>query len=136
MNYWLVKSEPEAFSWDHLVRDGKTEWTGVRNFAARNFLKAMKKDDLVMFYHSVTGKEIVGIAKVSEEQYPDPSAETSEWVAVDIVPDQPLKNPVKLSNIKGDPRLKEFPLVRIGRLSVMPVSKEEWKILMQMSEKA
>jgi len=136
MNYWLVKSEPEAFSWDQLVKDGETVWSGVRNYTARNNLKAMEKGDLVLFYHSVTGKEIVGIAKVSRVAYPDPTADSVAWVATDIQPVKPLKHPVPLTAIKEDARFKDFSLVRQGRLSVMPVDKELYDAILAMSQKA
>ena len=135
MNYWLVKSEPEAFSWDQLVKDGETIWSGVRNYTARNNLKEMKKGDLVLFYHSVTGKEIVGIAKVSREAYPDPTIDDDRWVATDIQPVKPLKYPVPLTAIKEDARFKDFGLVRQGRLSVMPVEKELYDAILAMSQK-
>jgi len=133
MNYWLVKSEPSAYGWDQLVKDKKTTWDGVRNYAARTHLKAMKKGDEVLFYHSNEGTEIVGIAKVDKESYQDPTTEDSNWVAVDLKPYKKLKNPVSLTQVKADKRLKEMPLVRIGRLSVQPVTEKEWKIIMELA---
>src|SRR5580698_943538 len=120
MNYWLVKSEPEAYSWSQLVKDGRTAWTGVRNYAARNNLRAMKKGDLVFFYHSVEEKSAVGLARVEKEAYSDPTADEGDWSAVDLVPVKALVKPVTLAQIKADKILCEMPLVRIGRLSVSP----------------
>jgi predicted RNA-binding protein with PUA-like domain len=133
MNYWLVKSEPATYSWDHLVKDKKTVWSGVRNYAARIHLRAMKKNDEVLFYHSNEGMEIVGIAKVDKEAYQDPTTDDDKWVSVDIKFYKKLKKPVSLLQIKEDKRLKEMALVRIGRLSVQPVSEKEWKIIMEMA---
>src|SRR4051812_5149368 len=115
MNYWLVKQEPEAYSWDNFVKDGKTAWTGVRNFQARNNLRAMKRGDTVLFYHSVTDKQVVGIARVEKEAYTDPSAEEGDWSCVDLVPVKALKRPVTLEQIKTDKSLKEIPLVKQSR---------------------
>ena len=134
MNYWLVKSEPEAYSWSQLVKDGKTAWTGVRNFAARNNLRAMKKGDLVFFYHSGEGKEVVGIAKVAKENYPDPTAKEGEWSCVDLVPMKALKQPVNLGEIKADKVLREMKIVKQGRLSVTPVGEEQFKQLLVLGE--
>ena len=131
MNYWLVKSEPSTYSWEQFVKDKKTTWDGVRNYAARIHLRAMKKGDEVLYYHSNEGMEIVGIAKVDKEAYQDPTTEDTNWVAVDLKPYKKLKNPVSLSHVKADKRLKEMALVRIGRLSVQPVSEKEWKIIME-----
>ena len=131
-NYWLVKQEPEAYSWDDFVKDGKTDWTGVRNFQARNNLKAMKKGDKVLFYHSVTGKEVVGIAKVSKEGFPDPLDE--KWVAVELVPDKKLKKPVGLADIKANLALANIKLVRQSQLSVMRLSKDEFEEILSMSK--
>ncbi|MBA2250942.1 MAG: EVE domain-containing protein [Chitinophagaceae bacterium] len=133
MAYWLVKSEPSAFSWDQLVKDKKTSWEGVRNYAARIHLKAMKKNDEVLFYHSNEGMEIIGIAKVIKEFYQDPTTTDINWVTVDLKPYKKLKHPVALTQIKADKRLKEMALVRIGRLSVQPVSEKEWQIIMEMA---
>ena len=133
MNYWLVKSEPATYGWDQLVKDKKTTWDGVRNFAARIHLRAMKKGDEVLFYHSNEGMEIVGIAKVDKEAYQDPTTEDTNWVAVDLKPSKKLKKPVSLADIKADKRLKDMALVRIGRLSVQPVTEKEWKMIMEMA---
>jgi len=133
MSYWLVKSEPEAYGWEQLEKDKQTDWTGVRNFAARNHLKAMKKGDEVLFYHSNVGLEIVGIAKVSKEAYHDPTSDEATWVAVELKPYKKLKRPVSLDAIKKEKRLKEMALVRIGRLSVQPVTDKEWNVIMEMA---
>jgi len=135
MNYWLVKSEPEAYSWSQLVKDGKTAWTGVRNFQARNNLRAMKKGDSVFFYHSVTGKEVVGVAKVAREAYPDPTAKEGDWSCVDLVPDAPLAKPVSLEFIKGDKFLRDLPLVRLGRISVTEVPGPQARRLLELGAK-
>ena len=132
MNYWMVKQEPEAYSWGDFVKDGKTDWTGVRNFQARNNLKAMKKGDKVLFYHSVTGKEVVGIAEVSKEAFPDPTDE--KWVATELKPVKPLKKPVTLAQIKGNLALANIKLVRQSQLSVMPLSKDEYEEIISMSK--
>ncbi len=132
MNYWMVKQEPEAYSWDDFVKDGKTDWTGVRNFQARNNLKAMKKGDKVLFYHSVTGKEVVGIAKVSKENFPDPTDE--KWFAVELVPDKKLKKPVGLADIKANLALANIGLLRQSQLSVMPLTKDEFEEIISMSK--
>lgn len=133
MNYWLIKSEPFKYSWDTFVKDGVTFWDGVRNYAARNNLKAMKKGDQVFWYHSNEGLEIVGIAKVFKEFYQDPTTEDEAWVVVDVKPFKKLKKPVSLANIKNDKRLQNMALVRLGRLSVQPVTPEEWEVVMEMS---
>lgn len=132
-NYWLVKQEPEAYSWSDFVKDGKTAWTGVRNFQARNNLRAMKKGDLVMFYHSVSDKQVVGIAKVDKEFYPDPTAEEGDWSVVDLVPVKPLKIFVSLEQIKADATLKDMPLVRQSRLSVTPLNEAQFKRLLELA---
>jgi predicted RNA-binding protein with PUA-like domain len=132
MNYWLVKSEPSTFSWDDLVRDKKTVWDGVRNFQARNNLKAMKKGDLVFFYHSNEDKAIVGTAKILKEAYPEPK--DNNWIAVDIAPDKKLKNPVSLAQIKSDKRLANMVLVKSSRLSVQPVKADEFDLILALSE--
>ncbi len=119
--HWLAKQEPSAYSWEQFVADGKTAWTGVRNFQARKNLNAMRKGDRVLFYHSVVGKEIVGIARVDKEAYPDPTATEGQWVCVDLVPEQPLKRPVTLEELKAHPTLSGIPLIRQSRLSVMPL---------------
>lgn len=126
MNYWLIKSEPSAYSWEQLQKDKKTSWTGVRNYAARNNLRAMKKGDLCFFYHSNEGLHIVGIAKVAKEFYQDPTTEEVAWVCVDVEPYKTLKKPVELSELKKDKLLKEMQFVKIGRLSVSVVKKEEF----------
>src|SRR5215469_3456190 len=133
MNYWLVKQEPESYSWSDFVKDGKTAWTGVRNFAARLNLRAMKKGDAVFYYHSGTGKEIVGLAKVAKEAYPDPTATEGDWSSVDLVAEKALKKPVGLEAIKVDKILKEMKLVKIGRLSVSPVTKEQFDRVLELS---
>jgi predicted RNA-binding protein with PUA-like domain len=133
MAYWLVKTEPSVYGWDHLVKDKKTSWDGVRNYAARNHLKAMKKGDEVLFYHSNEGMEIVGIARVDKEFYQDPTTTDNNWVVVDLKPLMKLKNPVSLTKIKSDKRLEEMALVRLGRLSVQPVTEKEWKIIMELA---
>lgn len=130
--YWLVKQEPATFSWTTLVRDGRTDWTGVRNFQARNHLRAMKKGDSVLFYHSGEEKQIVGLARVEKEAYPDPTAEEGDWSAVDIVPLKPLKKPVTLQQIKADKILKEMPLVRQSRLSVSPVTEQQFERILSL----
>jgi len=134
MANWLVKSEPGVYSWDDLVKDKKTSWDGVRNFAARLHLKAMKKNDQVFFYHSNEGMEIVGIAKVTKEFYQDPTTTDTNWVTVELKPDKKLKKPVSLTQIKAEKRLSNMALVRIGRLSVQPVTDEEWEVIMKMAE--
>ncbi len=133
MAYWLAKSEPSAYSWDDLIKEKQTCWSGVRNYAARFHLKAMKKGDEVFFYHSNEGTGIVGIAKVAKEFYQDPTTEDDAWVAVDLKPHKKLKKPVSLSQVKTDKRLAGMALVRLGRLSVQPVTDEEWKIVMVMA---
>lgn len=134
MNYWLAKSEPEAYSWTQLVKDGKTAWTGVRNFQARNNLRAMKKGDVVFFYHSVSDKQVVGVAKVVKEFYPDPTAEEGDWSCVDIAPVKPLKEAVTLEAIRQDKTLKEMPLVKQSRLSVTPLTAAQAKRLLELAE--
>ena len=133
MAYWLVKSEPSVYGWDEFVKDKQTFWSGVRNYAARINLKAMKKGEEVLFYHSNEVMEIVGIAKITKEFYQDPTTEDNNWVAVDLKPVKKLKNPVPLSQIKADKRLQEMALVRLGRLSVQPVTEKEWKIIMELA---
>lgn len=122
MHYFLVKSEPFKYSWQQFLKDGQTFWDGVRNYQARNNLQAMKKGDLVLFYHSNEGKEVVGIAEVIRESYPDPTTDDARWVVVDLKPVQALDQPVSLAQIKADEQLKDIPLVKQGRLSVMPLS--------------
>ena len=130
MQYWIVKQEPSAYSWSQFVKDGRTAWTGVRNFQARNNLRAMKKGDPVLFYHSVTGKAVVGIAKVAAEAYPDPTTDEEGWDCVDLVPVKPLKNPVTLAAIKDMPVLKDVALLKQSRLSVMPLTKAEYDAIL------
>ncbi|MEY2499769.1 MAG: hypothetical protein QOI07_103 [Verrucomicrobiota bacterium] len=131
---WLVKSEPSAYSWANLVADGKTAWTGVRNYTARNNLRAMKKGDAVFYYHSVEGKEIVGVARVVREAYPDPTAKEGDWSAVDIAPEKALPKAVTLEAIKRNPKLKEMALLRLSRLSVQPVTSEQFDEVVRMSK--
>lgn len=133
MAYWLVKSEPSSYSFDQLVKDKSTSWDGVRNYAARNHLKAMKKNDKVLYYHSMEGLEIVGIASVSKTFYHDPTTEDENWVSVELKPVKKLKKPVSLSTVKKDSKLKEMALVRLGRLSVQPVTEDEWERIMELS---
>jgi predicted RNA-binding protein with PUA-like domain len=130
--YWLIKSEPDAFSWDQQVANGIEPWTGVRNHTAKLNLKAMKKGDLCFFYHSNVGKEIVGIVKVAKEAYPDPTAEGDTWVCVDMKAVKTLKHAVTLAAIKADPRFTELALLRQSRLSVGPVSAEHWQMICEM----
>lgn len=132
-NYWLVKSEPESYSWSDFVKDGKTAWTGVRNFQARNNLRAMKLGDPVLFYHSVSEKQVVGIARVEKEFYPDPTAKEGDWSCVDLVPVKALKTPVTLETIKSDKVLKDMLLVRHSRLSVTPLNEIQFKRLLELS---
>jgi predicted RNA-binding protein with PUA-like domain len=134
MNYWLVKSEPEAYSWQAFVKDGKTAWTGVRNFAARNNLRAMKTGDAVFFYHSGEGKSVVGIARVVKEFYPDPMADEGDWSAVNLAPVKPLAQPVTLAQIKADKILQEMKLVKQSRLSVLPVTREQFVRLLALAK--
>ena len=129
---WMVKQEPESYSWDDFVRDGRTDWTGVRNFQARNNLKQMKTGDRVLFYHSGTGKCVVGIAEVAKAAYADPTAGDPQWVAVDIKPIKPLKEPVPLAAIRYNPKLQNLPLIRQSQLSVMPLTKEEFDTIVAM----
>ena len=131
--FWLVKQEPSAYSWADFVADGKTSWTGVRNYTARNNLRAMRKGDAVLFYHSVVGKEIVGIAKVVREAYPDPTAKEGDWSAVDLAPEKALPRPVTLEEIKGNPKLKEMKLLRLSRLSVQPVTSAEFQEIVRIA---
>jgi len=130
--YWLVKSEPDAFSWDQQVANGTEAWTGVRNHMARNNLRAMRKGDRVFFYHSNVGKQIVGVVEVEREAYPDPTAASGDWVCVDMKAMRPLPKPVTLVAIKADPGLADIPLVRQPRLSVMPISKPHWDKVCRM----
>jgi predicted RNA-binding protein with PUA-like domain len=133
MAYWLIKSEPSAYSWEQLEKDKQTFWDGVRNYAARNNLRAMKKGEEVFFYHSNEGTEIVGIAKVAKEFYQDPTTDDPNWVVVEFKPFRKLKKPVTLAQVKADKRLANMDLVRLGRLSVQAVKDEEWKIVLEMA---
>lgn len=128
-SYWLVKQEPETYSWTDFVSDGETDWTGVRNYQARNNLREMKEGDRVLFYHSGKDKAVVGLAEVVKDAYPDPTADDPQWVAVDLKPLKPLKNPVPLAAIRYDKRLSQLPLIRQSQLSVMSLTKEEFDII-------
>jgi len=132
MKHWLVKSEPFKYSWEKFNEDGRTFWDGVRNYQARNNLKEMKVGDLVLFYHSNEGKNVVGIAKVVKEFYQDPTTADANWVVVDLSPVESLKNPVSLEQIKAEESLKDISLVRQGRLSVMPLKAEEFDKILEM----
>jgi len=132
MAYWLVKSEPDVYAFDRLVKEKTVVWDGVRNFSARNNLRAMKKGDLVFFYHSNIGKEIVGVAKVVKEGYPEPKA--NDWTAVQLAPVKALKKPVTLAAVKADKKLADLPLVKLSRLSVAPVSDTHWKYILALGE--
>ena len=132
--HWLVKQEPSAYSWSQLVKEGSTAWTGVRNFQARNFLRTMQKGDPVLVYHSVSEKQVVGMARVRREAYPDPTAQEEGWVAVDLEAVETLKNPVSLEIIKADPLLKNIALVRQSRLSVTPLKQAEFQKIIELSK--
>ncbi len=132
MNHWLVKSEPVKYSWEQFEKEGNAVWDGVRNYQARNNLQAMKKGDLVMFYHSNEGMCVVGIAKVVKEHYPDPTIDDARWVVVDLAPYKKLKKPVTLENIKADETLQNVGLIRQGRLSVMPLTKDEFDRILKL----
>ena len=132
MNYWLVKSEPFKYSWDQFNEDKETFWGGVRNYQARNNLREMKKGDLVLFYHSNEGKNVVGIAKVTKEHYQDPTTDDTNWVVVNLAPVEALKNPVSLETIKADERLKDVSLVKQGRLSVMSLKAVEFDRILEL----
>ncbi|HEX8460691.1 MAG TPA: EVE domain-containing protein [Segetibacter sp.] len=134
MAHWLIKSEPVKYSWDKFVEDKQTFWDGVRNYQARNNLKAMKKGDEVFFYHSNEGLEIVGIAKVAKEAYQDPTTDDTNWVVVDFKPVKKLKKPVTLATIKADIRLEKIALIKLSRLSVCPITDEEWDIVLELGE--
>ena len=131
---WLVKSEPYKYSWDDFVRDGSTYWDGVRNYAARNHLRDMRAGDLVLFYHSGEGREVVGVARVVREAYPDPTTDDERWVAVDLEPVVPLERPVGLDEIRGDPALAGIPLVRQSRLSVMPLERDAFRRILELGK--
>ncbi len=133
MAYWLLKSEPFKYSWEQLEKDKKTFWDGVRNYAARNNLRAMKKGDLAFFYHSNEGLEIVGIVKIIKEAYQDPTTKEEAWVAVDVAPFKKLKKPVTLAQIKSDKRLQNIALVKLSRLSVQPITSEEWDFIIELA---
>ncbi len=132
--YWMVKQEPTAYGWSDFEKDGRTAWTGVRNFQARNNLRAMKKGDRVFYYHSVEGKEVVGIAEVAKEAYPDPTATEGDWSCVDLVPVKALPKPVPLAGIKTNAKLKDIALLRQSRLSVMPVTQVEFAEIERMAK--
>jgi predicted RNA-binding protein with PUA-like domain len=132
-NYWLVKQEPSAYSWSDFVRERRTSWTGVRNYTARNNLRRMGKGDEVLFYHSGDEKAVVGIAKVAREAYPDKTAKEGDWSTVDLAPVKTLPRPITLAAIKAEPRLKKIVLVRLPRLSVMPMSPAEFRLILRMS---
>lgn len=132
-NFWLVKQEPSTYSWANFVADGKTAWSGVRNYTARNNLRAMRKGDAVLFYHSVTEKAVVGIARVTREAYPDPTATEGDWSAVDLAPEKPLPRPVTLDEIKRNRSLKAIPLLRLSRLSVQPLTNAEFQEIVAMA---
>jgi predicted RNA-binding protein with PUA-like domain len=133
MNYWLVKSEPEAYSWNTLVKEKRTAWTGVRNFQARNNLRAMKRGDLALFYHSVSEKQVVGVARVEKEAYPDPTAKEGQWYCTDLVPAKGLKTPVTLEQMKSDTVLRDMALFKQSRLSVTPVTQQQFQRLLSLS---
>ena len=139
MNHWLVKQEPEDYAFHQLVADKRTDWTGVRNFQARNNLRAMKKNDRVLYYHSGNEKSVVGLATVTRESFPDPTVDaddrTGEWLAVELSADQPLPRPVALAEIKADDAFKDFALVKTSRLSVMPISRAEFDHLLVLSNR-
>ena len=130
---WLVKQEPEAYAWQALVRDGRTAWTGVRNFQARNFLRAMRRGDSVLYYHSVTGKQLVGLARVVREAYPDPAATEGDWSVVDLEPVKALARPVSLEQLKADPVTANMPLIRQSRLSVMPLEEDVFQRVLELA---
>jgi predicted RNA-binding protein with PUA-like domain len=134
--FWLMKSEPDVYGWDALVREGEGTWDGVRNYRARNNLAAMKVGDRAFFYHSNIGKEIVGVVEISVAGFPDPSDDTGKWTSVKVKPVGKLKRPVTLAEIKANPKLAETELVRYSRLSVAEVTPEEWKIILKMAERA
>ncbi|MEP1095389.1 MAG: EVE domain-containing protein [Cyclobacteriaceae bacterium] len=135
MNYWLIKSEPGTYSWDDFVKLGRDHWDGVRNFKARNNIKAMKVGDICLFYHSVSEKSVVGLAEVVKEYYPDPTTDDHRWYVMDVVPIRKLKRPVTLAEVKADGRLDRMKLVTHSRLSVQPVTEEEYGIILELSER-
>lgn len=130
--FWIVKQEPSAYSWDQFVKDGKTAWTGVRNFQARNNLRAMKTGDIALFYHSVIGKQIVGISKVVREAYPDPTATEGDWICVDLQPVNPLPAPVSLDSLKAHTTLSQIGLIKQSRLSVIPLSQADFEEILRL----
>lgn len=132
--YWLLKSEPNAYSWEQLVADGSTTWDGVRNYQSRNNLGEMKQGDLALFYHSNEGKDVVGVARIVREAYPDPTSDDDRWIAVDVEPVAPLAKPVTLQQIKADPKLSEIGLVRQGRLSVVPLRSAEFQRILALGK--
>ena len=134
MNYWLVKQEPESYSFSDFQKDGRTDWTGVRNYTARNNLKEMKSGDKVFYYHSGDERAVVGLAKVTRTAFPDPTADEGSWVAVELEAGKTLKKPVSLAAIKANPKLKDMKLVKLSRLSVSPVTKDEWDEITSMSK--
>jgi len=134
MNHWLVKQEPDSYSWDQFVRDKGTAWTGVRNFQARNNIRAMKKGDEVFYYHSVTGKSVVGTARVVREAYSDPTAKDGDWSCVDLVPQKACRTPVTLEQIKAEPLLRDIALLRQSRLSVMPLTSSAAQMLRRLGD--
>lgn len=134
MAYWILKTEPSSYSFERLVKDQGTSWDGVRNYQARNNLALMAPGDSCFIYHSVGPREIVGSAKVTKSAYPDSTASGGKWLAVDLVPEQALKNPVTLAQIKAETRLADISLVRQGRLSVCPIGKKEWELILEMSQ--
>lgn len=134
MTFWLVKQEPSKYSWEQFVKDKQTYWDGVRNYQARNNLQAMSKGDLVFFYHSVVGKEIKGIAQITREHYPDPTADDPAWVVVDLKPIKSMKSPVTLEQIKSNSKLSNMALLKQSRLSVMPLTQTEFKIILKMGK--
>ena len=134
--YWLVKQEPTAYSWDQFAADGKTDWTGVRNFQARNNLRSMQLGDPVFYYHSVNGKAVVGIAKVTKEAFRDPTAADGDWSAVELTAVEPVDPPVKVDQIKQEPRLAEIPLLRNSRLSVMKLTKEQFETILELAKES
>ncbi len=133
--FWLVKQEPSAYSWYDFVKDGRTSWTGVRNFTARNNLRAMQEGDAVLYYHSVSDKAVIGVAEVARTAYPDPTATDGDWSAVDLVPKQRLARPVTLDEIKSHPKLREIVLLRLSRLSVQPLAASEFHEIAKLGSK-
>lgn len=133
--YWMVKQEPTAYAWSAFEKDGRAVWTGVRNFQARNNLRAMRKGDRVLYYHSVVGKEVVGIAEVAREAYPDPTATEGDWSCVDLVPVKALSHPIGLEDIKANGNLRNLALLKQSRLSVLPLSKEEFREILAMTSR-